>query len=133
MPGAARGAANAFLHNAMGCAVTTLKKRRDFLRVAGARNSNATRGLVLQACPTADKSDGLKVGFTASRKVGNAVMRNRARRRLRAAVEKVMPLHAAPDYDYVVIARAGTAARPFEALIRDLKTALKRLNAWRGQ
>ena len=117
----------------MGCAVTTLKKRRDFLRVAGARNSNATLGLVLQASPTADKSDGLKVGFTASRKVGNAVMRNRARRRLRAAVEKVMPLHAAPDYDYVVIARAGTAARPFEALIRDLKTALKRLNAWRGQ
>ena len=133
MPAAARGAANAFLHNAMGRAVETLKRRRDFLRVAGARNSNATRGLVLQACWTADKSDGLKVGFTASRKVGNAVMRNRARRRLRAAVEKVMPLHAAPDHDYVVIARAGTAARPFEALIRDLETALKCLNVWRGE
>lgn len=117
----------------MGRAVETLKRRRDFLRVAGARNSNATRGLVLQACPATDNSEGPKVGFTASRKVGNAVMRNRARRRLRAAVEKVMPLHAAPDHDYVVIARAGTAARPFEALIRDLETALKRLNVWRDE
>ena len=117
----------------MGRGVATLKRRRDFLRVAGACNINATRGLVLQACPTSDKSGGLKVGFTASRKVGNSVMRNRARRRLRAAVEKVMPLNAAPDYDYVVIARAGTADRPFEALTRDLETALKRLNVWRGE
>ena len=117
----------------MGRAVATLKKRRDFLRVAGARNSNATRGLVLQACPAAEKPDTLNVGYTASRKVGNAVTRNRARRRLRAAVEKVMPLHAAPGYDYVVIARAGTAERSFEALTRDLETALKRLGVWRGE
>jgi len=112
-------------------AVKTLKRRHDFLRVAGERQSSATRGLVLQKCPIRNEIDGLRIGFTASRKIGNAVNRNRARRRLRAAVEKVMPLHAAPEFDYVVIARAGTNERPFDALTRDLETALKRLDVWR--
>ena len=114
-------------------AVETLNRRRDFLRVAAARRSSATRGLVLQACPTQMDDTHLRIGFTASRKFGNAVRRNRSRRRLRAAVEKVMPLHAAAGYDYVVIARAGTAERPFDALIRDLESALKRLDAWREE
>lgn len=73
-----------------------------------------------------------RVGFTASRKVGGAVERNRARRRLRAAVELVMPLHAAPGNDYVVIARKGTLKLPFGELVADLERALRRLNAWRA-
>lgn len=117
----------------MNNAVETLKRRREFLRVAGARRSSAARGLVLQACPNADSSTGVRIGYTASRKVGNAVVRNRARRRLRAAVQKVMPLHAAVGYDYVVIARARTGERPFGALIHDLETALKRLDVWREE
>ena len=60
----------------------------------------------------------MRVGFTASRKVGIAVERNRARRRLRAAVHEIMALHAAPGRDYVVIARAGTAKRSFRGAAR---------------
>ena len=114
-------------------AVETLKRRREFLRVTRAHRSSAARGLVLQASVSDMISEKVRVGFTASRKVGNAVKRNRARRRLRAAVEKVMPLHAAEGFDYVVIARAATVERSFGALTRDLKTALKRLDVWREE
>lgn len=71
-----------------------------------------------------------RVGFTVSRKVGNAVQRNRARRRLCAAVERVMPAHAKGGFDFVVIGRKRTLRRPFTALIADLETALKRLEAY---
>ncbi|MDP7390809.1 MAG: ribonuclease P protein component [Alphaproteobacteria bacterium] len=117
----------------MSAAVETLKRRRDFLRVAAKKNSRAVRGLVLQASPNTDFSQDVRVGYTASRKVGNAAARNRARRRLRAAVGEVMPLHAARGYDYVVIARAATVARPFNALRDDLEYALKRLDVWRDE
>ena len=72
----------------------------------------------------------IRVGFTASKKVGNAVDRNRARRRLRSAVDAVMPLHAKGAHDYVVIARAQTVRRPYGALLEDLAGALKRLRLW---
>ena len=78
-----------------------------------------------------NRSDAFRVGFTVSRKVGGAVVRNRVRRRLRAAVDAVMPAHAAPGNDYVVIGRAATVRRPFDALSADLETALKHLGAWR--
>jgi len=70
------------------------------------------------------------VGFTASKKVGNAVERNRARRRLRSAVDAVMPRHAKDAHDYVVIARAQTVRRPYGSLLEDLASALKRLRLW---
>jgi ribonuclease P protein component len=73
-----------------------------------------------------------RIGFTASRKVGIAVARNRARRRLRAAAGEVIPRHAAPGHDYVMIARAGTLTRPYQALVEDLKTALRRLGVYRS-
>jgi len=119
----------------MAMAVGRLKRRQDFLRVAGAQRKCATPSLVLQARP-APEDESLRgvrprVGFTASRKVGGAVERNRARRRLRAAVRQVMPAHAAPDHDYVVIARTGTLTRAFPALLGDLETALKRLGTYR--
>lgn len=112
--------------------IARLKRRADFLRVAGGRRKCVTPGLILQAarCP-AEAPDVLRVGFTASRKVGIAVARNRARRRLRAAVDQVMPGHAAPGNDYVVIARGETLRRPFAALLGDLETALRRLGAYR--
>jgi len=73
------------------------------------------------------------VGFTASRRVGGAVERNRARRRLRAAVRAVMPQHAEPGHDYVLIARKETLRRDFAALTGDLEKALKRLDLWRSR
>ena len=64
------------------------------------------------------------MGFTASRKVGPAVARNRARRRLRAAVAEVMPRLGERGMDYVVIARAETVKRPYALILSDLETAL---------
>jgi len=71
-----------------------------------------------------------RVGFTVSRKVGNAVARNRVRRRLKAAAEIVMTQHAQPGVDFVIIGRKNSLSRPFSALECDLTTALKKLDAY---
>jgi ribonuclease P protein component len=120
-------------------AVERLKRRPEFLRVAGGRRKWVAPGLILQALDreaaanaAAGESVPARVGFTASAKVGGAVVRNRARRRLRAAAASVMPAHAAPAHDYVLIARAGTVNRKFTDLVGDLETALRRLNLYRN-
>jgi len=113
-------------------AVCPIKRRPDYLRVAARGRKVATPGLVLQACRRSSRTSPLRVGLTASRRVGGAVQRNRARRRLREAVARVMPLHAAAGHDYVVIARAASVRRPFPALAHDLEIALKRLDLWRN-
>ncbi len=121
--------------------IARLTRRAEFLRVAGGRRKAVTPGLVLQALErprehaamlNSDTNNSPRVGFTASRKVGIAVARNRARRRLKAAAAAVMSRHAAPGHDYVVIARIETLKRPFPALLGDLEAALKRLGAWRA-
>ncbi len=71
-------------------------------------------------------------GFTATRKVGNAVARNRCKRRLREAARLLLPDHGRPGFDYVFIARQGTAARPWPRLLDDVKSALIRLAAEDG-
>jgi len=121
--------------------IARLKRRAEFLRVANARRKAVTPGLILQALKRpkettamlkVETDDAPRVGFTASRKVGIAVARNRARRRLRAAASEVLARHAAPGHDYVVIARQRTLTRPFPALIGDFEAALKQLGVWRG-
>lgn len=112
-------------------AVGRLKRRPDFLRVASGRRRWVTPGLILQAWARADAAGAEpgppRVGFTASRKVGNAVARNRARRRLRALAERLLPRHGLAGHDYVIVARAETVRRPFSALERDLASALAKL------
>jgi len=115
-------------------ALERLRRRTDFLRVAAGRRKWVTPSLILQTLPREAPdpvSEILGVGFTATRKVGNAVVRNRARRRLRAAAAAVMGHNAAPGFDYVLIARAETSKRPYGMLIGDLETALRRLGTWR--
>jgi ribonuclease P protein component len=92
-------------------------------------------GLVLQCAPRdpAFAGDLPRVGFTASRRVGGAVARNRARRRLRAVADRIMGEQARRDRDYVVIARATTGARDFSALKSDLERALEKLGARRSE
>lgn len=114
---------------------TTLPRRADFLRVAATRRRCVTPGLILQVAPLPDSERGqidLRVGYTASKRVGNAVARNRCKRRLREAVAKIMPQHARQGLDYVLIAREDTAVRPFDQLLADLREALRRLGAERG-
>ncbi len=105
--------------------VARLKRRSDFLRVAATRLKAVTPGMIVQAAPRA--GDGIGVGFTASRKVGNAVRRNRARRRLRALASSVLARRGTASTDYVLIARRDTVIRPYAALERDLEAALRRL------
>jgi ribonuclease P protein component len=114
-----------------------LLQRKDFLRVAAAKRKWVAPGLILQVLPAAEEAsagpqaEGRRVGFTASKKVGNAVQRNRAKRRLRAAAQQVMAAHAAAAHDYVVIARNETPDRPYTSLVAELELALKRLGVWR--
>ncbi|HEY1723273.1 MAG TPA: ribonuclease P protein component [Magnetospirillaceae bacterium] len=107
-----------------------LKRRAEFLRIAAQGRKFSTPGLVLQAMSGAAASD-IRLGFTCSRKVGNAVARNRARRRLQAAAREVMPNLAQPGYEYVLIGRTETLKRPYALLLQDLRTALKRVGALR--
>ncbi len=109
--------------------ITTLLRRADFLRAARAR-SRKTPGMFVQARRRhADEAEGIRVGFTCSKKVGNAVARNRAKRRLRAAAQIVVPATGRDGWDYVLIGKAGaTARRPFEALVSDLEEALNLLH-----
>jgi ribonuclease P protein component len=107
-----------------------LPNRRDFLRVQAGRRC-AMPGFVLQAAPApADLVlPAIRVGFTVSRKVGNAVVRNRVRRRLREAARQVIPGQARPDLDYVLVGRQAAIARDFANLRQELVEALKRLKA----
>ena len=100
-----------------------LTKRQEFLRAArGIRR--VTPGLTLEVC--ANPGGGpLRVGYTASRKVGGAVVRNRAKRRLRAVAAQVLALCGLPGTDYVLVARQDTATRSFESLKSDLAQALR--------
>ena len=112
--------------------VGTLTRRPEFLRAAAKGRKSVTPGLILQVYRRCGADPAVRVGFTASRRVGGAVERNRARRRLRAAVRAVMPANAEPGHDYVVIARKETLRRSFALLTRDLEKALKRLDVWRS-
>ncbi|MDB5430546.1 MAG: rnpA [Caulobacter sp.] len=71
----------------------------------------------------------IRAGFTATRKVGGSVVRNRAKRRLREAARVMLPLHGRPACDYVFIARGGTTAREWGRLLDDVKNALLSLAA----
>lgn len=105
-----------------------LKKRADFL--AAAKGHACARGAVLvQARDRRDEQPAVRLGFTATRRIGGAVVRNRAKRRLRAAARIALPSLARPGCDYVLIARQGTVERPWARLLDDVKSALIRLAA----
>lgn len=106
--------------------IRRLTSRPQFL--AAAKGVSEARGaVVIQKRDRADGDPAVGVGFTATRKIGGAVVRNRAKRRMREAARALLPHHAQPGCDYVLIARMGTAERPWARLLDDVKSALTRL------
>ena len=103
-----------------------LKRRAEFLAVAGQGRKAPAPGLVLQALRR-DDADPARLGFTVTKKVGNAVRRNRTKRRLRAAAHDIMMEQPLTGVDLVLIGRDGTAGRPFDKLKGDLRSLLLRL------
>ena len=113
--------------------LVTLQKRADYLRAASARRQG-TGGFLLQARARDDGSAAVRVGFTASKKIGNAVLRNRAKRRLRALVREILPPLARAGWDYVLVARPeATVTRDFATLREDLRAALASVHQARAK
>lgn len=142
--------------------LVALRVRRQFLACAASRRKWSCPGFLLQvrdwsrrdrdqpdrllrggapagmarddaAADNADRQPVMRVGFTASKKVGNAVARNRSRRRLKALADRILTVEAAPGCDYVLVARTATPDLPFDQLVRDLRRALARTGARRSE
>lgn len=108
--------------------IQRLKKRSEFLACAKAP-STAKGAVVIQARPRGDDDPLVRVGFTATKRIGGAVERNRAKRRMREAARQILPELGQPGVDYVFIARGGAISRPWARLLDDVKSALIRLAA----
>lgn len=112
-----------------------LKKRKDFVAASKSGHKGVASSIIIQMNPKpfygpSETADGpiLRYGLTASKKTGNAVCRNRAKRRMRAIAVEFLPQHGIAGCDYVMIARHNTAAISHDVLLRDFKYALKKAN-----
>jgi ribonuclease P protein component len=106
-------------------APTRLKRRAEFLQVAGKGRKTPMPGLVLQVLVRGDEAPA-RLGFTVTKKVGNAVVRNRTRRRLREAARLLLATAPVTGADLVLVGRDKTRGRKFSLLIDDLRQALAR-------
>jgi ribonuclease P protein component len=110
--------------------IGVLKKRSAFLAVASVRRKWVTPSFIVQQGPRPPEATEIVIGYglTASKKmIGNAVMRNRARRRMRALVREIFPTHAQPGTNYVLIARSGVLTNDYALLRYELEKALFKL------
>lgn len=103
-----------------------LRKRAEFLAVAGRGRKHGRGSLLVQVLP---QGSGARLGFTATKKLGNAVVRNRAKRRMRAAARA--ELGAVTGHDIVLVAREAIRLNSFADLRADLRAALDKLGVAR--
>lgn len=99
--------------------LTRLKKRRQFLRATHNGKKFVASTMILQTVKQ-DEFEGVRLGFTVTKKMGNAVVRNRIRRRLKAVAQFVFSKQAISGYDYVIVARKTAYDAPFDVLNKDL-------------
>lgn len=109
--------------------IGSIKKRQDFLALRHAKKTHAPGFLMAARHNPQNPADEARVGLTVTKKLGGAVVRNRIRRRLRAAAREVFPAHAKPGVDYVLIARPPALTRNYRSLLDDMERALLRLGA----
>ena len=106
----------------------TLRRRQDFVRIAQGGKKSVTHSIVLQASQTPQlllMGDSLcRVGFTVTKKVGNSVIRNRVKRRMRAAAREIIAKQGKAQMDYVLIGRNFCVQCPYDTLLKDLTYAL---------
>jgi ribonuclease P protein component len=104
-------------------------RRPDYLRTARTKSNAVTPGLILQSAPLGVNAigHGPRIGFTVSKKVGNAVARNRARRRLKSIARDVFEPESKEPLDFVLIGRVNTLKRSYDDLLDDLRFALKQI------
>ena len=108
--------------------ILVLKKRKDFVRVAKGV-SKVTRTAILQAAPSLSETIvPPKVGYTTTKKIGKANVRNRTRRRMRAVIRELLPVYGMDNVEYVLIGRHNTHYCPYKELRSDIKWALKKAN-----
>ncbi|MGC1487141.1 MAG: ribonuclease P protein component [Albidovulum sp.] len=109
-----------------------LTKRADFLRAAQAKRQGTGSFLLQARLRRTDEADPdvIRIGYTCSKKLGNAVARNRAKRRLREVARAVLPQNGRPGWDYVLVGRPqATATREFTQMLADLEKALAQIHA----
>jgi ribonuclease P protein component len=109
--------------------ISVITKRADFLSAnSGTRNARA--GFVLLTRPNDGR--GIRFGITVTKKIGNAVVRNRMKRRFRELLRAALPTQGLPDHDHVLIGRAGGVERDFALLAEELTKALERAREGKG-
>lgn len=109
--------------------ISVLTKRADFLSAnSGTRNARA--GFVLLTRP--NDGQGIRYGITVTKKIGNAVVRNRMKRRFRELLRAALPVQGLPDHDHVLIGRAGGIERDFHLMADELGRALDRAREGKG-
>lgn len=108
--------------------IDTLKKRTDFLSVSKRGRKFVTKHMILLNARREDGGESARVGLTVTKKMGNAVVRNRIKRRLRAACREIMPEYARAGTDYVIIARASLYTIPYADITENLRFALSTIH-----
>lgn len=107
----------------------TIRKRADFVAMRDARRGVA-HSVTVQARAAAPEQTAVRLGFTATKKLGNAVVRNRSKRRLRAAIRTVLAEKPIAPHDLVLIAREALAERDYQTLLQDLRYCLKKVGVY---